>query len=153
MSGESLLNIVGGFVAKKAAARESKALKKQGNVAAEEGEREAQRQEAAGSRLQVTQSQGLLKSGVSLEGSSLLVLQDTAAQTAAQASATREAGIAQRNLARDRAKNIRIRGRAAVLSASAAAVGASEGRAPGKTATPKATKTGSTAKSSGKQIK
>ena len=115
------LQLIAALASNRASRREAKAQKKQGNLAAEEAELESQRQQEAGRRLQSKQSLAFLKSGVSLQGSPLLVLQDTERETNAQAASTRRAGSARRRLLRDSASNTKARGTAGVFKATGSA--------------------------------
>ena len=123
MSYAAALQIIGGIVANRAARRESKALEKQGNLSIEESEIAAQRQQREGQRMQARQSLAFLKSGVSLIGSPLLVLQDTQKEANFQAEATRRSGAARRRLLRDTARNVRTRGAAGIFTSVGSAAG------------------------------
>lgn len=118
--------LLAGFEAARASREEARAVKQQGALAAEESEVEAQRVEAEGGRFQARQKLAFLKSGVSLEGSPLLTLQETGEETKAQAGAIRRRGGAQFRLSRKRAKVARGRGRAALFSGAAETQGVEE---------------------------
>jgi len=88
----AVLQFFAGLSANRAAKRESRSLKKQGNLAAEEAEITAQRRTREGERFKARQALGFLKSGISLKGSPLLALAETETETRFQASAIRKAG-------------------------------------------------------------
>ena len=117
------LQVLSGLLANRASRREAKAQKKQGNLAVEESEIQAQRQQKEGQRMQARQSLAFLKSGVSLQGSPLLVLKDTQEETNFQADATRRSGSARRRLLRDTAQNVRTRGTAGIFASVGAGAG------------------------------
>ena len=124
-SAGSIIELFAAFSANKAARREAKSLKKQGNLAAEEAIAESEREQREGERFQARQALGFLKSGVSLQGTPLTVLAETEAETTRQTAATRRAGFSRRSLLREKAEVVRGGGRAQVIGAVAAGASSS----------------------------
>ncbi len=118
-----VLNRAGSEAERRESELESKALKKQANLASEEAERDALRTEQEGEQFQAKQKLSFLKSGVSLQGSPLLTLAETGEETGEQAAAIRRRGGAQRTFLRRQAQQARGRGRASVLKATAENIG------------------------------
>lgn len=121
----AILQLFSAFSGNRAARRESKALKKQGNLAAEESRVEAERREEEGRRFQASQGLGFLKSGVSLAGSPLLVLAETGEETQRQVTATLKGGVTRRSLLREKARIARTGGRGQLVGGVGAAAATS----------------------------
>lgn len=116
---QAITSRAAGIESQRASKREARAIKKQGAKTAEEARVASERELQEGERFQARQKLSFLKSGVSLEGSPLLALAETEEEFKTRAAATKAAGEARFQLARDRAKNLRIRGRAAILGSTA----------------------------------
>lgn len=104
-----------------AAKTEEKALRRQGGLAVQESEREAERQQEANERFEQRQRLSFLKAGVRLEGTPLQVLAETQEKGTEEVEAVRERGIAEGGLLRSRAQVTRRGGRSALLGSLATA--------------------------------
>lgn len=105
-----------GSAAKKSADEEASNIRKQAGLQLEESRVEAERVGENFRKFQIKQKLSFLKSGVSLEGSPLLVLADTAEESKRQTDAILNRGTALAGLGRSRAKIAERGGRAKLLS-------------------------------------
>jgi len=109
-------NIIGGAAADEAARQQSSIILQQGALAREESEEEARRLEIEARKFRARQNVLFGKSGVTLEGSPLLVLEETRREGARQATAVRRQGVARANLAVAESQRVRNQGRARLLT-------------------------------------
>ena len=116
--------IIGGVQDFQAAKREKKDLGKQAAVIAREGEAEAQRQEKIDRIMNQKVSQSFLKSGVSLEGTPGLVLQDRQAESSKFIESMRASTQARAGFMRDKGHRVESQGKRKLLSSSFKAGGA-----------------------------
>ncbi len=127
----SFLTVLAGLEANRQERLEAKAIKKQGRREAEEAAEESRRQRIEGRKFKARQKLAFLKSGVSLEGSPLLALEETQAEVNRRSERIRQAGESQFQFARTRAKIHRSRGRAALLGSFAQAAQLNAATSPG----------------------
>jgi hypothetical protein len=113
----SITRIYGGIQAQKAAASEASDIRQQGYIQAQESFRDAKVVEEEAESFRKRQKVMFLKSGVALEGTPLLVLEDTRLKAQEEAEAIRRRGIAEFNLADKKAKRVFRQGRAALIEA------------------------------------
>ena len=116
-------SVVSGIQQKRAAENEAELVEQQGRLAQEEADLNAIRQSTENRRFRKKQKLAFLSSGVSLEGSPLLLLEETRVESATEVAAIRRKGIAQRNLALARAQLLRNQGRAAFIGGIVGGVG------------------------------
>lgn len=114
--------IFSGIEAQKAADAEASLQRQQGEILSLEANEEAARIERNAASLRKRQKILFLKSGVSLEGSPLLILEETQREAQKEADAVRKRGVSQFTLGRQRAKAASRRGRSALISATGKAV-------------------------------
>ncbi len=118
--------IFGGFAADRAASSEARALKREAALARREALEEADRLEKEHQKFLAYQSVMFLKGGVTLEGSPLLVLEETRQEKDKQVRAQRNRAEALYGLGRGRAARVKAGGRASLIGGflDAAQVGA-----------------------------
>lgn len=115
--------VYSGMEAKKAASKQASLQEYQGQLAREEAEREASKTEKDAKSFRSKQMVAYLKSGVTLEGSPLLVLEDTIKQGQEEADAIRKRGYATQTLYNEEAQITRQEGKAAYISGILGATG------------------------------
>ncbi len=108
-------SIAGGISADKASKKEANALNDQGALAQSEAEAEARRRATEVRQFQRRQKLAFLKNGVTLEGSPLLVLDETIATGQEEVDAIMRRGTAQAKYYRESAAITRSKGRAALI--------------------------------------
>lgn len=123
----AIFGILSGISSFRASRIEAKAQERQGDIAAEEAGREAERVGEARRAFKGTQALSFLKSGVQLKGTAIDVLARTEAETGRQVESIKARGAAQRRLFRKRASITRKGGRARALAAFGQAAAASGG--------------------------
>jgi len=104
-----------GRIEQEAFQEEARAVQLQGAIAQEESEAEADRVSEINRRFGEQQKVNFLKSGVTLAGSPLLVLEETAAESAKEVAAIRKRGRAQFGLASAKARSLRKQGKARLI--------------------------------------
>lgn len=109
------LSVAGGFAARDAAKAEASALETQAHLARSEAAAEAERKAIETRKFKARQALAYLKSGVSLIGSPLLLLEETRVEGLRESEAIRKRGAAQSNLYRAQASATRNKGRAALI--------------------------------------
>lgn len=134
--------IYSGIQAQKAADSEASYMRQQVQLQNLEADEEAKRIEREGKSFKKRQKMLFLKSGVALEGSPLLILEETEQETRRQVSAIRKRGIAQFRLGMQRAANLQKKGRAqligsAIQGATTAFIGATSFAGAGRQQLPK----------------
>lgn len=107
--------VASGFAAKKAANNEASLLEDQARIATDEAAQKAQIRATEVRKFAKTQKLAFLKNGVTLEGSPLLVLQDTFDQGQIEVNAITKQGFAQSKLLNAKAQIMRNQGRAALI--------------------------------------
>jgi hypothetical protein len=96
--------------------QEAGLIRDEGDILYDEALRSADQEAEEGSRFQSTQKMKYLMSGVLLQGTPLLVLEDTAVKTKEKIEAIKERGLAQRRLAYTRANMLAETGRSKFLN-------------------------------------
>lgn len=109
-------SIAGGISANNAAKREAALEEEQGRIAQDEANVEAGRRADEVRKFRARQKMGFLKSGVTLEGSPLLVLEETLNEGQKEVDAIVRSGDAKRRFANESASITRSKGRAAMIS-------------------------------------
>lgn len=107
--------IYSGYQANQSAKREASAMEAEGELAQQEADAEAAAHASDVRKFARTQSLSFLKNGVTLEGSPLLVLDETLTQGQNEVDSITKSGNAQRNLYNQRAANTRREGRAQLI--------------------------------------
>lgn len=115
--------IMSGYQQKKAYSQEADLQREQAQIALDEANREAQLTANDRRKFLGTQKLAFIKSGVSLEGSPLLVLEDTRKQSQDEVDSIVKRGAAQYRLGVAQSEQTRQRGRAALTSAYVGAAG------------------------------
>lgn len=110
------LNILGGQYAERANRYAAEATGFQADLAERESQAEAERYAAKARAFKAEQKVAYLKSGVTLEGSPLDVLDETARVASENISAIRAQGAAKASELRSRASQLRMAGRAALVA-------------------------------------
>lgn len=105
-------SVASGYSAKQSARKEAGALKSQGALAAQEAQIEASRRADEVQRLSKKQKLAFIKNGVTLEGSPLLVVEETTRQGQAEVDAISRRGYAIQSLYNERAGITEREGRA-----------------------------------------
>lgn len=108
-------SIAGGIAANKAAKKEASALNDQAAVTQVEAQAEAERRAIEIRKFEGKQKLAFLKNGVTLEGSPLLVLDETMREGQKEVDSIMRQGNAQANYARQNAAITRNKGRAALI--------------------------------------
>lgn len=108
-------SVAGGFAADKASKKEANALNDQAGIAQDEATAEANRRATEVRQFQRRQKLAFLKNGVTLEGSPLLILDETLASGQEEVDAIMKRGTAQAKLLRENAAQARNKGRAALI--------------------------------------
>lgn len=108
-------SLAAGFAGQDAAGREADLLNQQGLIARSEAEAEAERVGTQNRKFKKVQKLAFLKSGVSLFGSPLLVLEETEREGQKEVDAIRRRGFAQQTLFGRKAKIARGKGRQALI--------------------------------------
>lgn len=108
-------SVAGGMSKRSAAVREADALDRQANLASQEAEVEARIHATQVRKFAANQKSAFLKNGVTLDGSPLLVLEDTRQAGQEETNAMRRSGASKAQLLRERADMTRSEGRAALL--------------------------------------
>lgn len=116
-------SIAGGISADRSAKREAGALNDQAALAESESLAEAKRRATEVRQFQRRQKLAFLKNGVTLEGSPLLVLDETLASGQEEVDAIMRRGSSQAKLYREHAAITRNRGRAALIGGIGQAAG------------------------------
>lgn len=114
--------IFSGISAQKAADTEASLQREQAELASTEANEEASRVEREAESFRKRQKIMFLKSGVAIEGSPLLILEETQREAQKEADAIRQRGVAQFDLGQARAKQTSRRGRAALIGSVGQAV-------------------------------
>lgn len=112
-----------GYQAQKASNAEAKLQQQQALLADLEARREADKVEAEADTFRRRQKMAYLKSGVAIEGSPLLILDETSAKAQEEADAIRDRGRAQYNLGMAQAKQTYSKGRSAMIGSVVSALG------------------------------
>lgn len=108
-------SIMGGISARSSANREAKALNEQAALAQNEATAEAQRRATEVRQFQRRQKLAFLKNGVTLEGSPLLILDETLTAGQEEVDAIMRRGTAQAKYYRESAAITKNKGRAALI--------------------------------------
>jgi hypothetical protein len=116
-------SILGGIAANNAAQAEADRLEQQGRIAQQESLEEAQRKADENRKFSKVQKLAFLKNGVTLEGSPLLVLDETLDEGQKEVDAEVRRGNAQATLHNQKAAQTRNEGRAQLLGGFAGAAG------------------------------
>jgi len=122
-------SVIGGIQANKAAKEEASLQEEQARIASEEAKAEAQRRANEVRKFSRRQSLAFLKSGVTLEGSPLLILDETLREGQKEVKSVVERGDAQANLFNRRAAITRNQGRASLIGGVLGAAGSLSGSA------------------------
>lgn len=109
-------SVIGGGMSLMASNKQAKAMEQQGDLALVEGIRDAGLIEQQGRQFVANQKMKYIMSGVSIVGSPMLVLDDTAEKVKQEIAATKTRALAQRILAYDNAEVTANEGRAKFLS-------------------------------------
>lgn len=125
----AFLQVGGGLAARKEADRQAVEALRQGDIARQEAEAEAQRRRREVKQTKSKQLVGFLKSGVSLEGTPFAVLQETERLGAEEVSAIRRAGFERQRAFGAQARALRVSGRQQLLTGISGAVGTLSGTA------------------------
>ncbi len=116
MLATSISQVAQGYGAYASSQAQASAMQVQGEIAQFEADREAARIQKEGDRFRKKQKLAFIKSGLTLEGSPLLVLEETRYEVEREASAERLRGKALGLKARHSAENLRAGGRAKFIS-------------------------------------
>lgn len=108
-------SIAGGVAADKASKKEANALNDQAGIAENESQAEARRRATEVRQFQRKQKLAFLKNGVTLEGSPLLILDETIASGQEEVDSIVRRGSAQAKFLRENAAQARNKGRAALI--------------------------------------
>jgi len=111
----SMGQMYSGAQAMKAASAEASLQRQQAVLASQEANREAARKEEDANKLRKKQKMIFLKSGVGIEGSPLLILEETEREARTEADAIRNSGLAKANLGLKKAQQTFRTGRAALI--------------------------------------
>lgn len=107
--------IAGGLSKRAAANKEAQALEGQANLAQQEAESDARIHATQVRKFAANQKSAYLKNGVTLDGSPLLVLEDTRQVGQEEVNSMMRSGAAKAQLLRDRAQIQRNEGRASLI--------------------------------------
>jgi len=116
-------SVAGGLSARDSAKKEASAQEEQARLANAEARREADRTAKTNDVFRRRQKLAFLKSGVLLEGSPLLVLQETQEESQKEVDAIRARGNALEDLGKRRASVTRSEGRAKLIGSIGQAIG------------------------------
>lgn len=126
-----VLKIAGGVVqgldARDAFKSEASAVEAQGRTQAEELRDQAEIMGVEGEKFKARQKMLFVKGGVSLEGSPLLILEETKRETAKQVLALNDRAAMVEAFTTDQARRLRRQGRGALLSSIGSSFGAATG--------------------------
>jgi hypothetical protein len=117
-------SIAGGVSAQRSANQEAKLQREQGGIANAEAQRQAAIRAEEVRKFSKVQKLAFLKSGVTLEGSPLLTLDETLTQGQEEVDAISRSGASQYNLAQKQARITQNKGRAALIGGIGNAAGA-----------------------------
>lgn len=117
--------VMGGVKAKKAAKKQASILNEQARLRERQAEFEAQQADRAFEKLLGRQKVSIAKSGIRLEDSPLLVLEETLRDKEATIKNILEGGAAEAGMLRSKAKSAKRAGRDALMSSIISGVGSS----------------------------
>ncbi len=104
-----------GFQQKQAAEEEAEDIRQQAQIQRDEADEEARRLDIKNRKFLAKQSLMFVKSGVTLSGSPMLVLQETREESAKESAAVSKRGIAQFELGQKKAARLEKAGRGAFI--------------------------------------
>ena len=116
MLGSMAMKVYQGYQAKKAGNAEARGIREQALLQQEETLREAGRVRNERRKFLAKQSLAFVKGGVSLEGSPLLILEETAIESAKEVAALKAQGASQLKFGVDRAERAKKAGRAKMFN-------------------------------------
>lgn len=109
-------SVAGGMSKQAAAQKEAKSLENQAMLSQQEAEVEARIHATQVRKFSANQKTAFLKNGVTLDGSPLMVLEDTRQSGQEEVNAMQRSGAAKAQLLRERAEISRSEGRASLIS-------------------------------------
>lgn len=119
----ALTQVLGGFSSSNANRAEASALEQQADIALADAQILARQRAYDARRFQASQGSAYLNAGVTLEGTPVIVMEDTRAKAQEEVDAIMRRGYAQQNLYRTQAQMTRNKGRSSFISGILGAVG------------------------------